>query len=235
MRWLAAGRQVRRICRRGRTRYGVVVGRVHEETKQALWKGVQKMKRNFANVYGKPMTILGLAALTVCLAANVVATDASPPRVTVSDKPIDRTARVASFAPVVKKVTPSVVSVLSTRTVKLRSWNPFGEDPFFQRFFGGNDPRGNQPQTRQERGLGSGVIISEDGYILTNNHVVEGADKDGIKVALADDKNEYTAKIVGADPQTDVAVLKIDAGKLTPITLGDSDRRLAIRLASRTA
>jgi serine protease Do len=183
------------------------------------------MKRYFSMTYGRPTVLMGLLALAVCMTAGVVAKDAtSPPKVTVSDKPVDRTGRVVSFAPVVKKVSPSVVSVLSTRTVKFRSWNPFSEDPFFQRFFGGNDSRGTQPQTRQERGLGSGVIISEDGYILTNNHVVEGADKDGIKVALADEKNEYTAKVVGTDPQTDVAVLKIEASKLTPITLGDSDQ-----------
>jgi len=72
--------------------------------------------------------------------------------------------------------------------------------------------------------MGSGVIISEDGYILTNNHVVEGADKDGVRVAFADGKNEYTARVVGTDPQTDMAVLKIEAKNLAPITLGDSDQ-----------
>jgi serine protease Do len=159
------------------------------------------------------------------LTVGVVASDsARSPQVTVSDKPIDRSARAVSFAPVVKKVAPSVVNIYSKRTVKVsRFWGPFTDDPFFRRFFGGDDPRGNQPETRQQQGLGSGVIISEDGYILTNNHVVEGADKDGVSVALADGKTEYAAKVVGTDPQTDVAVLKIEAKALTPVTLGDSE------------
>jgi serine protease Do len=90
----------------------------------------------------------------------------------------------------------------------------------FRPFFGEQD---DQPRSRKEEGLGSGVIVSPDGYILTANHVVSGADE--IKVSIADDdKKEYTAKIIGTDPQTDVAVLKIDAKNLPAVTLADSDQ-----------
>jgi serine protease Do len=93
-------------------------------------------------------------------------------------------------------------------------------DPFFRQFFG--DRGGNPNRTRREEVLGSGVIISSDGYILTANHVV--ADSAEVKIALTGSKKEYTAKIIGTDPLTDVAVLKIDAQDLPAITLGDSDQ-----------
>jgi serine protease Do len=127
-----------------------------------------------------------------------------------------------TFAPVVQKVTPSVVNVFSSRNVKTdtRNLEFFSEDPFFRRFFG--DSFGNQPfvpKERQERGLGSGVIISTDGYIVTNHHVVDGASD--VKVALSD-KREYTARIVGMDSKTDLAVLKIDQSGLPALTPAES-------------
>ena len=185
------------------------------------------MKQYLSQTSGKVTLLLGLLAVAGWLTVAVVAKEsAAPPRVTVSDKPIDRSGKVGiSYSPVVKKVAPSVVNIYSTRTVRVpRFWSPFMEDPMLRRFFGEDvDPRGGRPQTRQQQGLGSGVIVTEDGYILTNNHVIEGADKDGVKVALGDNKTEYTAKVIGTDPQTDVAVLKIEAKGLTPITLGDSE------------
>ena len=130
-----------------------------------------------------------------------------------------------SFAPVVKKAAPSVVNIYSTHIVHLRQFrNPFFDDPLFQQFFGDRFGRnGSREITRREQFLGSGVIISPDGYILTANHVVDGMDE--IKVAVGDsDSKKFTAKIVGADPPTDVAVLKIDAKDLPAVTLGDSDQ-----------
>src|SRR5438477_6125431 len=102
---------------------------------------------------------------------------------------------------------------------------PFFDDPFFRRFFGSpfDDNGGRrQPRTFKERSLGSGVIVTKDGYILTNNHVVDGADE--IKVARDKDKKQFTAKVVGRDPKTDIAVLKIDARDLPFITFADSDK-----------
>ncbi len=122
------------------------------------------------------------------------------------------------FAPILKPVLPAVVSITSSRVVKVPQ-SPFFNLPFFQQFFGGQLPQ--QPQTQREMGLGSGFIVSPDGYILTNNHVVaKGTD---IKVILAD-KRQFTGKVVGTDPQTDVAVVKIDATGLPTVTLGDSSK-----------
>ncbi|HLP77553.1 MAG TPA: Do family serine endopeptidase [Candidatus Paceibacterota bacterium] len=166
-----------------------------------------------------------------------------PPKFNIQDAPINRDARgVTSYSPVIKRAAPSVVNIYSTRTVKLRRMpmNPF-IDPFHQ-FFGddgaddqqdqlpapnrrgGSRRGGNGGQTMTQQSLGSGVIVSPEGYILTANHVVEGADPDGVKVSLASGGKEIPAKIVGTDPQTDVAVLKIDGDHLQPITLADSDK-----------
>jgi serine protease Do len=128
------------------------------------------------------------------------------------------------FRNVAKKVIPSVVTVRSQRTVSVNPRGfPFtgdpGTDEFFRRFFGG--PQGDSRERRYtQHGLGSGVIVSSDGYILTNNHVVEGVDK--VEV-VAEGGKSYTAKILGADPQTDIAVLKVQASGIQPITMGDSD------------
>jgi serine protease Do len=131
---------------------------------------------------------------------------------------------VVSFAPLVKKDSPSVVNIYSSRTIhEPAGHNPFRDDPLFRQFFGGgNDSSDNQSRTRKEESLGSGVIISPDGYILTANHMVEDADE--VKVAINDNKREFTAKIIGKDSLSDVAVLKIDAKDLPAITLADSDQ-----------
>jgi serine protease Do len=95
-------------------------------------------------------------------------------------------------------------------------------DPFFRQFFGdGSDDRFNVPRERRERSLGSGVIISPEGYILTNNHVVEGATD--IRVTLSD-KRELKGTVVGTDPKTDVAVLKVEGANLVSATIGDSSK-----------
>jgi serine protease Do len=122
------------------------------------------------------------------------------------------------FASVFKPALPAVVSIASSRIVKVPQM-PFFNDPFFQQFFGGQLPKG--PQTQREGGLGSGVIISPDGYILTNNHVIDKATD--IKVILAD-KREFAGKVIGADPSTDIAVVKIAATGLPTIALGDSSK-----------
>ncbi|MBA3710705.1 MAG: trypsin-like peptidase domain-containing protein, partial [Planctomycetes bacterium] len=133
----------------------------------------------------------------------------------------DVAAAPITFAPMVKQVSPCVVTVFSSRTMHAPGL-PGGmeDDPIMRRFFGGGEPRGDQKQ----RGLGSGVVVRKDGYILTNNHVVENADE--VKVGFAKGHEQYLAKVVGTDPKTDLAVLKIDPGKvsLPVIAFGDSTK-----------
>jgi serine protease DegQ len=123
--------------------------------------------------------------------------------------------RAFSFSEAAKKATPSVVNISATRQVRRR--NPLLDDPAFQRFFG---ERFNLPPETQ-LSLGSGVIVSREGYILTNDHVVDGVSD--IKVTLADGR-ELTGKIVGTDPDTDLAVVRVSATGLTPITFGFSEQ-----------
>jgi len=146
---------------------------------------------------------------------------AAAPKLKIDKAPLTSDSRPSfSFRPIYEKVSPSVVNIYSTKMVREDpNVMPFFEDPFFRRFFGG--PFQNIPRERREQALGSGVVVTEDGYILTNNHVVEGADE--IKVALADNVTTYTAKIIGTDPQTDIAVIKVDAKNLPAITVTDSD------------
>ncbi|MFM9900949.1 MAG: S1C family serine protease [Polaromonas sp.] len=118
-----------------------------------------------------------------------------------------------SFSAAAKVASPAVVSI---NTSKAAARNPHAEDPWFKFFFGDQGQGQNQPQG----GLGSGVIISPSGYILTNNHVVEGADE--IEVIL-NDTRKAKAKVIGTDPDTDLAILKIELDKLPVIVLGNSD------------
>src|SRR5437763_6010673 len=130
---------------------------------------------------------------------------------------------ITTFAPTVEKVAPSVVTVFTTQTVSRGlSAFPFSDDTLRQ-FFGGQSPQRQGKQTLQ--GLGSGVIVSPDGYILTANHVVSGADE--IMVGLGTELRKYKAKKVGTDPGTDVALLKIDEKTLLAITFADSDKARA--------
>jgi serine protease Do len=130
---------------------------------------------------------------------------------------------IASFAPIVEKVAPSVVTVFTTQTVS-RTAAPFPlSDDALRQFFGGQLPQRQGKQTLQ--GLGSGVIVSPDGYILTANHVVSGAEE--IMVGLGTELRKYKAKKVGTDPGTDVALLKIDEKNLPAITFADSEKARA--------
>ncbi len=118
---------------------------------------------------------------------------------------------------------PAVVNISTTTTITVEQ-NPFGDmfnDPFFRRFFGEGNGRPGQKRKQKSSALGSGVIVSEDGYILTNNHVVQNADE--IKVLLSD-KREFKGTIVGSDPKTDLAVVKIDAKDLPLIQIGSSGK-----------
>ncbi len=121
-----------------------------------------------------------------------------------------------SYADVVDVASPAVVNIAAEKVVDMRSQHPFMEDPMFKRFFG--DP--GQGTQRTNNSLGSGVLISSDGYILTNNHVVENATD--IRVTIGGER-EYKAEIIGTDPRTDVALIKIDGKNLQSIVVADSD------------
>lgn len=148
-------------------------------------------------------------------------------KIAVNDKPVSRSTGTTTFAPVVKKVTPSVVKVYvatGAKNVSQAMPEEFNGNPLFRRFFGEDlegfrsGPRSPAPR---QHGMGSGVIVSKDGYLLTNNHVVDRADE--VKVALQDGR-EFNAKVVGKDPKTDIAVLKVEAKDLPAIELADSDQ-----------
>src|SRR5438874_7181637 len=130
---------------------------------------------------------------------------------------------ITTFAPTVEKVAPSVVTVFTTQTVSRGlSAFPFSDDTLRQ-FFGGQSPQRQGKQTLQ--GLGSGVIVSPDGYILTANHVVSGAEE--IMIGLGNELRKFKAKKIGTDPGTDVALLKIDENNLPAVNFADSDKARA--------
>ena len=164
-------------------------------------------------------TVPGMLGVLVTLHTSA----AQLPKISEDKKPVAQSDNlVTTFAPVVEKVSPSVVTVYSKRTVRQDLQLPFLDDQLLRRFFGipGDSSPQQGPQQRQERGLGSGVIVSADGYILSNSHVVENADE--VKVVLSGRQEEMIAKVVGSDPQTDIAVLKVKGENLPAITLTDS-------------
>jgi serine protease Do len=137
--------------------------------------------------------------------------------------PATRAEAQMSFAPLVKRAAPAVVNIYTAKVVRARQVPPLFDDPFFRRFFGENfgfDP--GLPRQRIQNSLGSGVIVRSDGLIVTNNHVIQGAD--AVKVVLSD-RREFEAALVGTDEKTDLAVLRIDAGgaPLPYLELGDTD------------
>jgi serine protease Do len=196
---------------------------------------LQNIKRRPKAVAFTAVLALGLGGLAIASAERALGPNPTP---TFQFANPNEPATHAGFAPVVKKVLPAVVNISSTKIVKTPvGYQGFqeGQDPsdLFRQFFGGDDSGGQPQQPRmprrqpredrgqREQGLGSGVIVSPEGYILTNNHVIDGATN--ITVTLSD-KREYKARLIGTDPHTDVAVLKIDAGTLPSVVIGDSTK-----------
>ncbi len=177
----------------------------------------------------KPATILALGS-AVLLAGSVVAFEQKPApegagkalKIPLDEKLVQSTGAQTSYAPIVKKVAPAVVKVVTTEKANLPDQqSPGFSDPFWRHFFGEpSGPSGNL-QAPLRHGLGSGVIVTADGYILTNNHVVDGAQQ--VKVTLQDGR-EFTAKVIGRDPKSDIAVVKIDAGNLPTVPFADSQK-----------
>ena len=140
----------------------------------------------------------------------------------ISEQSIDLLTKTGkAMAEVTAAVRPAIVNISTTRTVKVSGGsNPFLDDPFFRRFFEDKFGPQNQPKEHKSAGLGSGVIVSSDGYIITNYHVVKEADE--IKVLLSD-KREFKGKVIGSDPKTEISIVKIEATNLPTVAWGNSD------------
>ena len=180
--------------------------------------------------FRRSTAILTLLAASIgggLIAAFAVATHTNTP-VSVVARADTSTQRVSqlsnSFADIIEKASPAVVKISMTRIIKASAQqqqqnNPFMSDPFFRQFFGGQGFN-YRPRDQREEGLGSGVIVTPSGYVLTNNHVVEKANS--LKVELSDGRS-FTGKVVGADPQTDIAVVKISASDLPILPFANSE------------
>jgi len=174
-------------------------------------------------IYGATLILVGLIIGLVISSNLNLHTKAFTEEENISKESVDVLSKVGqAMAEVTAAVKPAVVNISSTRTIKISGMqSPFFDDPFFRRFFGDEFGQFRRPKEHKESSLGSGVIVDKDGYILTNNHVIKGADE--IKVKLSD-KREFKGKIIGTDPKTDLAVIKIDSNHLPIIKLGDSEK-----------
>jgi serine protease Do len=183
------------------------------------------MKKNIGNFQGtisRVNIILSLALVVLSFASckgqagllSLSPSQPAPPPAVNSGVAVLQT----SYADLVSRVSPAVVTIRSTERARAAQQFPFMDDPGFREFFGDRLPQ--QPEQKVQ-GVGSGVIVNADGYILTNHHVVDGASD--IKVELTDNRT-FTAKLVGSDQPSDLAVLKIEARSLPTLSLGDSDK-----------
>ena len=171
-------------------------------------------------VVAATLGVVTMAAWKAPSASTYLTAATSAPATVSAPAPVPAAVAAVSYAPVVERVMPAVVTI---RVEKRASMVPTSQQlpEELRRFFGDQIPQmRGQRVPRVQRGLGSGVIVSQDGYILTNNHVVEGADT--VKIELTDDRT-FTGKVVGTDPATDLAVVKVDARGLSTIEFGDSD------------
>lgn len=184
---------------------------------------MQRITKGFLreNLFGLSLTLIGI--LCLALSGIFVLGHRSYPRFAFADgqgldgPDIETLEKLnKAYARIAQTVTPAIVNIQSTHVVKVQQ-SPFFNDPFFRQFFG--DMFRGVPREQREHALGSGVIVSPDGYIVTNNHVIAHASD--VQIMLSD-KKTFKAKVVGADPQTDVAVVKVDAKDLPTAPLGDS-------------
>lgn len=166
--------------------------------------------------FGLQATIAGLVAGLLIL--WVMGSNGETSSAEQSVQPLTRQPWQTSFNQAVQQAGPGVVNIYSSKTIR-RRLHPLLDNPLFQQFFGGPQV----PRERIQSSLGSGVLVSADGYVLTNNHVIAGADE--IKVALNDGRSAR-AQLIGSDPGTDLALLEIDLPDLTSLKFGQSDRLL---------
>ncbi|HML17342.1 MAG TPA: DegQ family serine endoprotease [Bryobacteraceae bacterium] len=186
--------------------------------------------RNFLNSrrWIAPVSLGSALAVAGFLGLRAVALPGPEnPSASIKTAPRSEASARRGYSSVVKRVTPAVVNISSSRVVKndvsgMQGMQGMqGLDPFFRQFFGNDFPGFNVPKEQREKSLGSGVIVSPEGYILTNNHVVDHATD--IEVTLKD-KRVMKARVIGTDPRTDIAVLKIDGSNFPSLTLGDSSQ-----------
>ncbi|MDD3476846.1 MAG: Do family serine endopeptidase [Sulfurimonas sp.] len=166
----------------------------------------------------KRFFVLSLLAITFLYAKGNVEFKYAP-QITEREYPTSQN-KILSYNNVLENVRTSIVNISIKKEISTASLNanPFYNDPFFREFFKGY---GQVPQERIEQSLGSGVVVSKDGYIVTNNHVVDGANE--IVVSIAGDKKEYAAKLIGKDEKSDLAIIKIEAKGLNAVTFFNSD------------
>ena len=174
------------------------------------------LDRIFLNKAGRTKVALGALLLLISITACKARGGSNP---ALNFAPVPDSAPQNSYAEVVSKVSPAVITIRADRRVRTPQQFPFSDDPFFRGLFGNRGQQ--QPQEQLQQALGSGVIVSADGYILTNHHVVDGAEN--IKVDMNDGRT-LEAKLIGSDPPSDLALLKVNASGLTFMTPGDSDK-----------
>lgn len=165
---------------------------------------------------GQIKTVLVAALLVFSVVACNKARASNP---ALNFAPVPDVAPQNSYAEVVSRVAPAVITIRAEKIVRAPQQFPFSDDPFFRGLFGNRGQQ--QPQEQRQQALGSGVVVSADGYILTNHHVVDGAEN--IKVDMNDGRT-LDAKLIGSDPPSDLALLKVTATGLTYMTPGDSDK-----------
>lgn len=166
------------------------------------------------------MTVLSLGLVLLLNMSAPAASFAAEQKI--SGQSVESLTRIGkALAEISAAVKPAIVNISTTRTVKITGGaDPFFDDPFFRRFFGDRYGRQKQPKEHKSAAMGSGVIVSSEGYIITNYHVVKDADE--IKVLLSD-KREFAGKVIGSDPKTELSVVKIEANGLPTLKWGDSD------------
>jgi Do/DeqQ family serine protease len=188
----------------------------HEHSEQAAGAR-RRVQRGWAALVGAGLLVTAAAASR---ASDVTTADAGGGAAPVVAAERTAGAGLDSYADLVSRVSPSVVTIRAERRTRAPQQFPFADDPFFRRFFGERQ-QGPAPFERSQAALGSGVIARADGHIVTNHHVIDGAEN--ITVELAD-RRIVQARVVGSDAPSDLAVLKVEADDLQPITLGDSGR-----------
>jgi serine protease Do len=182
--------------------------------------------KNFLNSRRAMVTASAGAVLVLGGIIGAATLPNTNPPATIKTAPRSEESARRGYSAVVKRVVPAVVNISSSRVVKndtrgMQGMQGQGMDPFFRQFFGNNFPGMNVPKEQREKSLGSGVIVSPEGYILTNNHVVDHATD--VTVTLHD-KRVFKAKVIGTDPRTDIAVLKIEGSNFPYLVLGNSSQ-----------